>query len=336
MAAFNPKMSIIIPVFNVENYLCRCLDSAINQTLKEIEILLIYDASKDNSLAICQSYANKYSNVFLYLGSGKGTGAARNLGVENAVGDYICYVDSDDWIDSTLCEDMHRLIENTNADFINFGLEFFSQDGKVIHHKSNFKDEMLIDSTIFTKAMLDDDVLTVVWNKCYRRTFLIENKIKFPEVKEWEDVLYTRKIAYFATKTIFSKNVYYHALIRSDSRSRSISSEFLSKGLELLNLELEFIQLIDINRQYKDLFRAHYLKHLTFFLVKAAFEIDKVEEYKKCFEVINESNYYIYAKSKDALRLLSWRVRAAIYVCDYPKILRFIASFSKILKFKTY
>ena len=336
MSSQNPKVSIIIPVYNVERYLCKCIDSAISQTLKEIEILLIYDNSSDNSLSVCHAYAEKYRNVFLYLGLGLGAGAARNLGVENAIGDYICYLDSDDWVDPNLCEEMYGFMEDTKADFINFGLEFITQTETIIRRKANFKSHFLVGSTIFIKSMLDDDILTVVWNKCYRRSFLLEHDIRFPEVTEWEDILYTRKIAYFSDKTYFINKIYYHALVRDDSRSRSISPDFLIKGLELLKIEHSFIISIDNLNIYNDLFRAHYLKHLTFFLVKAAFEIKSYSEYLSCFRVIMNSDYYNIVFYKQAKKYLSFRIKLAILLCNYPKLLRMSALFLKKINIRTY
>lgn len=98
------KLSVIIPVYNVEKYLKRCLDSVINQTLKDIEILCINDGSTDDSLSILEEYKSKDSRIVIISQGNKGLAATRNVGIENAKGEYLAFVDSDDWINSKFLE----------------------------------------------------------------------------------------------------------------------------------------------------------------------------------------------------------------------------------------
>ena len=99
MAENNIKVSIIVPVYNVEKYLAQCLDSLINQTLKEIEIICVNDGSKDNSAKILTAYAQKYVRIKIINQTNQGLSAARNNGISVATGEYIGFVDSDDWVD---------------------------------------------------------------------------------------------------------------------------------------------------------------------------------------------------------------------------------------------
>jgi glycosyltransferase involved in cell wall biosynthesis len=119
----------------------------------------------------------------LHFGTNNGAGAARNYGFDQAGGKFICYVDSDDWIEPNLCSDMLLALNESGADFVNFGLDFFNNDGKILITKEKFSRKTLQGENIFRKAMLDDDILTVVWNKVYRRSFFIEKNIQFTEVK---------------------------------------------------------------------------------------------------------------------------------------------------------
>ena len=332
----NPEFSIIVPVYNVEPYLENCLKSILNQTLKNIEVILVYDSSTtDNSLNICQHFSEKHSNFNLYFGKSKGVGASRNYGLGKAKGQFICFVDSDDWIEPDLCSDMHKVLNETNADFVNFGFDFIKNNNKTLVIKKNFNIKNLQGDNIFRKAMLDDDIYTVVWNKVFRRSFLLENQIIFPELV-WEDVIFSRKVAYFSQNTSFVSRVYYHALVRNGSNSRSISAIYLSDGLSVLDLEHQFILLTPDGRKFETLFRAHFIKHISFFLIKAAFQNQSWHEYLKCFELIGNSDYNNYRKEIEVLSLLPTKNRLLIFGCKFPRILRVIASMLKIFDISPY
>ncbi len=111
-----PKISIIVPVYNVENYLKKCLDSIVNQTFKDIEIILINDGSTDNSLNICKEYAKKDHRIRLINKPNGGLSSARNVGIDLSTGEYLGFVDSDDWIALNMYEKLYNLCKIFNAD----------------------------------------------------------------------------------------------------------------------------------------------------------------------------------------------------------------------------
>lgn len=109
----NPKISVIVPVYNAEKYLHRCIDSILNQTFPDFELLLIDDGSKDQSGEICDEYAKKDSRVKVFHKENGGVSSARNVGIDNAVGEYICFCDSDDWVEKTwLLSFFERMCDN--------------------------------------------------------------------------------------------------------------------------------------------------------------------------------------------------------------------------------
>ena len=109
----NPKISVIVPVYNAEKYLQRCIDSILNQTFPNFELLLIDDGSKDQSGEICDEYAKKDSRVKVFHKENGGVSSARNVGIDNAVGEYICFCDSDDWVEKTwLLSFFERMCDN--------------------------------------------------------------------------------------------------------------------------------------------------------------------------------------------------------------------------------
>ena len=110
------KVSIIIPVYNVESYLRRCLDSVVNQTLKDIEIILVNDGSTDGSLAICEEYAKNDDRIKIITRKNGGLSAARNTGLDNATSEYIGFIDSDDWVDTNFFENLYNTAIEKNCD----------------------------------------------------------------------------------------------------------------------------------------------------------------------------------------------------------------------------
>ena len=128
---FEPKISIIIPVYNVEKYLAECLDSCINQTLEEIEIICVDDCSPDNSIKILEEYQQKDSRIkIIRHEKNRNLGGARNTGLENATGEYIWFVDSDDYIDTKACQILYDAIKDFDVDLLCFSAIQFSETDK--------------------------------------------------------------------------------------------------------------------------------------------------------------------------------------------------------------
>jgi glycosyltransferase involved in cell wall biosynthesis len=125
------KVSIIVPVYNVEKYLDRCLTSLINQTLKDIEIILVDDESPDNCPAICDNYAQKDPRIKVIHKKNQGLGMACNSGMENATGEYIAFCDSDDYVDNCMYENMYYIAVKHEADAVYSGIKTVNQNGIV-------------------------------------------------------------------------------------------------------------------------------------------------------------------------------------------------------------
>ena len=162
------KVSIIIPVYNVEQYLPKCLDSIINQTLKDIEIICINDGSTDNSLSILKEYASKDDRMIIIDKENKGQGIARNLGIKKAKGKYIGFVDPDDWVDIQMFEKMYNQAQKLNSEIVICDLvkyqEWNEKYTKFYFHieaKNTYKSKKIylktnenIDKKIFNKTLL--------------------------------------------------------------------------------------------------------------------------------------------------------------------------------------
>ena len=141
-----PKVSIIVPVYNVEQYLNRCIQSLLNQTLKEIEIILIDDESPDNCPQMCDKYAQHDNRIKVVHKKNAGLGMACNSGIKVATGDYIAFCDSDDYVDTTMYETMHKVAVEEQADIVFTGIQTINQE-KVITPMSQPKQKEIICDT---------------------------------------------------------------------------------------------------------------------------------------------------------------------------------------------
>lgn len=221
-----PKVSIIVPVYNVEKYLCQCLESLVHQTLTDIEIICIDDGSTDNSLGILNKYAQLDSRIKVFSQKNQGVSSARNLGLEKVNGEYITFVDSDDWIELNACEILYNTAQERNTDILlcsyyNYFKNSISQDTRLLDFYSIIKDSCtnFEDSykSLFTTPM-------GILCKFYKKDLIQENKIKFPlDIKCGEDrVFYINNC--ICAKRISSINIplYYY---RHTNNSLSTSSE---------------------------------------------------------------------------------------------------------------
>lgn len=204
----NPKISVIIPVYNVEKYLGRCLDSVINQSFRDFELILINDGSKDDSLSICNDYSAADSRITVIDQPNQGSSIARNTGLDVAKGDYIIHIDSDDWLELNMLERLYETAVKTDADIV--ACNICQDDGN-----GNCKNSMF-DYSIEKEENLYyiKNITVAVWNKLVRRGLYYENDIKFlPGITMCEDLVVTTRLRYHSKKTVIIPDVLYHYFV---------------------------------------------------------------------------------------------------------------------------
>lgn len=210
------KISIIIPVFNTEKYLRRCLDSVIAQEYKDIELVLINDGSTDNSERLINEYKNKYPKLISYY-SKENTGVAdtRNFGIEKATGDYIMFLDSDDYIDTALLKNLEKYI-NKNIDLIKFKLQRVNEAGKTLELVTGATFEETTGEEGFNKLYSTDVLLDSPCVYLIKREIFIKNNLKFMIGTEHEDFGLIPFIIVLA-KTMVSVNFYGYYYVQSEN-----------------------------------------------------------------------------------------------------------------------
>ncbi|MDY3000932.1 MAG: glycosyltransferase [Romboutsia timonensis] len=227
-----PILSIIVPVYNVEKYLRRCLDSLINQHLKEIEIILIDDGSTDRSGIICDEYRKKDNRIFVIHKENGGLSDARNMGLDIAKGMYIAFVDSDDFISVNMFDTLVNEACKNDVEICACG-HYKVYDNTIIKEDNNVTNIKIFNNIEALENYLggygkDREILTVVWDKIYKKELF--DDIRFPIGKIYEDGYVTYKLLYKAKKIAYvnSRLYYYYqregSLIRSDLSLKTLKS----------------------------------------------------------------------------------------------------------------
>ena len=235
------KYSVIIPVYNVEKYIDRCLKSIISQNYDDLEIIVIDNGSTDSSGSICDTYASEYSNISVYHIENHGVGSARNFGLSKAR-EFIYFVDSDDYLVGNLFADFaDKLVSDLDLVVFSYYNSFEedltekSRTEKSLPFKGSYDKDGFI--KIFKELFLSD-MLYTVWNKIYRREFLLENNLSFEQYELGEDVRFNLDVYRNVNKIYLSQDSYYVYVI---GRNGSAMSGYNPKRLQYQLQELKLV-----------------------------------------------------------------------------------------------
>jgi glycosyltransferase involved in cell wall biosynthesis len=222
-----PLLSVIVPVYNVEKYLKRCLESILVQSWNDYEIILVDDGSTDSSAQICDLYAEKYEMIRVIHKENKGLSDTRNRGIEEASGEYVYFPDSDDWLEPNTFSELSDVIEELTYDIISFNREFVtSEEDKLISAKSRI--QKLSGKQALLEMLKQSDVTGFANDKIYRKKLFLDNDIEFPVGKYYEDLGTNYKLFLKATKVYVTNQKYYHYLITNpDSITQSWNEQKL-------------------------------------------------------------------------------------------------------------
>lgn len=265
----NIVVSIIVPIYNVEMYLKRCLDSLVNQTFKEIEIIALNNGSTDNSLNILMEYANRDERVVVINGENLGVSEARNIGIHTARGKYITFVDSDDWIDLNMIKTLYDAINDNSYDLAmctyirEFGdhskEKVFNLPEKNIYTNNEVKEELLrkligpIGKELANPEYLD--ALGTVWAKMYRASILRNKNLRFVDLNEigsGEDTLFNIYVFNKVKSVILlNKPMYHYWRGNSNSITSKYIPDFIEKRRNYFNYMKNFIADNNLGSKYE-------------------------------------------------------------------------------------
>ncbi len=209
------NISVIIPVYNVEKYLEKCLDSVLQQDYEDYEIVVVNDGSTDSCGQILEEYAKKYSKIHLVTQENKGLGGARNTGIDNSKGKYLLFLDSDDSIKPGTLATLYKEASENPVDIVWFGMDYINEDMTVISTRKANEDGCRIVTQDECPLLYAND--SYAWNKLYKRELFTENNIRFPERAWYEDLKTLPKLVLHADKILLSDKVLFNYLQRADS-----------------------------------------------------------------------------------------------------------------------
>lgn len=254
----NELVSIIVPIYNVEKYLDKCVESVVNQTYKSLEIILVDDGSPDNCPKMCDDWAKKDSRIKVIHKNNGGISKARNCGIDKATGEYLMFVDSDDWIDENTVEELYRIAKNENVDIVSYSLiKEYSEN--TVNNINDVKYCIYYKEEFYEKLIDDDNVAGFVWNKFFKRS-LIGNQRFDSDLHCCEDLEFCSRVFMNCCKVAYTTCKFYHYRQRLDS----ITGNF-DYNPKMLSLIKAYQKILPIFNEYdkKDVYKIerNLLKH---------------------------------------------------------------------------
>ena len=247
------SVSVIVPFYNVEGYIGRCLDTLVKQTLDDIEIILVNDGSKDRSKIIVDKYLKEYPEKIVYLEKENGgLSDARNFGISYANGEYIAFLDSDDYVEYTMYKDMYELAKKENSDMVE--CDFYWE----YPYKNKRKEDKGI---IYNgKKEMIEKIRVVAWNKLIKKEILEKSKVMFPKGYRYEDVEFTYKLVPYLDKVSFLKKPCVHYIQREGSISNN-QNERNREIFDVLDHVIDFYKENDLYDEYRDELEYIYIRY---------------------------------------------------------------------------
>ena len=268
------KVSIIVPFYNVENYIEKCLQSLVNQTLEDIEILLVNDGSQDTSEVIAKQFAEKYPNKIIYLEKENGgLSDARNYAIPYAKGQYIAFLDSDDYVETNMYEEMYNKAQKEDLDYIECDFLWEYPD-KTLESKGkqySNKKEMFIHTRV------------VAWNKLIKREIVQNNHLEFPKGYRYEDVEFFYKLLPF----IHHYGIVQKPLIHYVQRENSISNVQNTRTKEIIDVLGHVIEYYKENNLFEEYQKEIEYTYARYILCSSMLRMVMIEDKKERKEIIN-------------------------------------------------
>lgn len=310
------SISVIVPVYNVEKYLPRCINSILAQTFTNFELLLIDDGSKDKSGAICDDYAKKYPRVKVFHKDNGGVSSARNMGLDNAKGEWICFCDSDDYLESDYLEKLYMPMLTNSKSLVIGGYKSCEESNvKVL---SVAKQNKQISLTLEQFIELDNiNIFNYCWGKLFSRRILIENSLRFSiHYSYGEDKLFVLKYILCVSYMYLSPSCSYIYINKENGLSKKIYSyDIILKWKEEV---IHIMKEIKDQKGYKDIFLHQIIGPFDLYFVLYSLNslfLSKTKNKKKILSNIYKTNTYISCTSSMGIRK---KIGILLYRFNHP------------------
>lgn len=241
-----PKISIIVPIYNVEQYLNRCIESIIDQTMKSFELILVNDGSLDKCGEICELYKKKDNRIKVIHKPNGGVSSARNIGINISSGEFICFIDPDDYIDKDALEYLYNLVQKNNADIACYRMKVYKNEILESNIDDSEQIKIFTGEDILKEYINNTTFQHSCWNKIYSRYLFEDEECKFAEdIRYAEDALFTHNILMKSKKLVYSNLQKYNYCINSNG----VVSNITEKRLDILKAQKEIYKLLKSNHK---------------------------------------------------------------------------------------
>ena len=308
-----PKLSIIIPVYNVEKYLPKCLGSILEQPFKDLEVICVNDGSTDGSLDVLQKIKKNDDRVVIIDKKNEGSGIARNIGLSTAQGEYVYFIDSDDWLEDDVLAKIIAKADELQTDILVFGgLSYYNGKGQNGAYSKNKLPKKYFGKVVSAKDIKKDifKFPSTAWTKLYRRSFLIKNEIKFQNIRAGQDQLpFFHSMITADRIAILPENIYCYQKNREGSvtsvkKKKSFSPIYVFYGIE------EMLEKTGMMEEYRNIFVNKYFSKATSWLGKFDKDLKPqyFEEYSKLLKHVQEK-YGLYKNFHPEITDGSWKLK---------------------------
>lgn len=321
----NIKISVIVPIYNTEKFLEKCIESILNQTLKEIELILVNDGSTDNSYLICEKYAEKDSRILYIKIDNSGCSFARNIGLEKAKGEYITFVDSDDYIEKNMYEEMYKKAKEEDLDCCVCGFNRIDMKKSILKVGINFNNNTKLKE--YTKY---DKYSSYTWNKIFKKEKVKKLNLSFPLQKHCcEDFFFTFLYLIDANRVNCIDGTYYNYVIHGGNSVKNLKKRLdvfdIFENLYLRLKEKNYFSRKNIKDRFYENFYYHAIKNP--FLLTMQEKIGEKEERKKYVK--------IYFDRLKKLKFLNLKLKYYSYFYKFLALMTInYSSYEKILAIK--
>lgn len=307
------EISVIVPAFNVEKYINRAIDSILAQDYSNFEIIIIDDASTDNTLEIIQRHYAAHSQIHIVRHEyNQGLGAARNTGISEAKGKYLIFIDSDDWIEPNMLSLLYKTAITKNADVVACGVRLAFEDGATQkYHAYNFETCGGIKAL---DLLAEYKIGSIAWNKLYRKEIIDQYSLAFPPIYH-EDVTFTMQLVYYCSKFVSIPDELYNYYQNSQSiTKKKISQQHIYSYLEVFKLISKFAKDVELEKQDAgaETLRKLYHSQIQWVIpniMKFYENSDPVEREKIFYEIfklqLGDGFYFV----KGLIEYLFWRIK---------------------------
>lgn len=308
-----PKLSIIIPVYNVEKYLPKCLGSILEQPFKDLEVICVNDGSTDGSLDVLQKIKKNDDRVVIIDKKNEGSGIARNIGLSTAQGEYVYFIDSDDWLEDDVLAKIIAKADELQTDILVFGgLSYYNGKGQNGAYSKNKLPKKYFGKVVSAKDIKKDifKFPSTAWTKLYRRSFLIKNEIKFQNIRAGQDQLpFFYSMIAAERIAILPENIYCYQKNREGSvtsvkKKKSFSPIYVFYGIE------EMLEKTGMKEEYRNIFVNKYFSKATSWLGKFDKDLKPqyFEEYSKLLKHVQEK-YGLYKNFHPEITDGYWKLK---------------------------